>query len=49
MRKDRRVVRIHLLSEGVRIIEEVIKKRQLYLNEVLQDFNDEEIILYKRI
>ncbi|MED4851227.1 MarR family transcriptional regulator [Caldifermentibacillus hisashii] len=43
--KDRRVVRIHLLSEGVRIIEEVIKKRQLYLNEILQDFNDEEIIL----
>lgn len=43
--KDRRVVRIHLLPEGVRIIEEVIEKRRKYLNEVLQDFNDEEIIL----
>lgn len=43
--RDRRVVRIHLLEEGVRIIDEVIKKRQLYLNEILQDFSDEEIIL----
>lgn len=40
---DRRVVRIHLLSEGERIIEEVIKKRQDYLNEVLTNFSDEEI------
>ncbi|SFB16696.1 MULTISPECIES: MarR family winged helix-turn-helix transcriptional regulator [unclassified Bacillus (in: firmicutes)] len=40
---DRRVVRIHLLSEGERIIEEVIKKRQGYLNEVLTNFSDEEI------
>jgi DNA-binding MarR family transcriptional regulator len=31
---DRRVVRIHLLDEGKRIIDEVIKKRQLYLKEV---------------
>src|SRR3954447_19385730 len=29
--KDRRVVRIHLLKEGERIIEEVIFKRQDYL------------------
>lgn len=43
--RDRRVVRIHLLEEDVRIIDEVIKKRQLYLNEILQDFSDEEIIL----
>lgn len=41
--KDRRIVRIHLLKEGIRIIEEVIEKRQLYLNEVLQNFNDKEI------
>lgn len=41
--KDRRIVRIHLLEEGIRIIEEVIEKRQLYLNEVLQNFNDKEI------
>ncbi|MDQ0415807.1 MarR family winged helix-turn-helix transcriptional regulator [Mesobacillus stamsii] len=40
---DRRVVRIHLLDEGERIIDEVIKKRQLYLQEVLKDFSDNEI------
>lgn len=43
--KDRRVVRIQLLKEGARIIDEVIKKRQRYLHEILQDFSDEEIIL----
>ena len=41
--KDRRVVRVHLLEEGKRIIEEVIKKRQCYLNEVLLSFSDSEI------
>ena len=40
---DRRVVRIHLLEEGKRIIDEVIKKRQVYLEEVLDDFSVEEI------
>ncbi|TFD92450.1 MarR family winged helix-turn-helix transcriptional regulator [Jeotgalibacillus sp. R-1-5s-1] len=40
---DRRVVRIHLLEEGERIIEEVIKKRQHDLNEVLSDFSTEEV------
>ncbi|WML54241.1 MarR family transcriptional regulator [Neobacillus sp. PS3-12] len=40
---DRRVVRIHLLDEGKRIIDEVIKKRQLYLKEVLTNFSAEEI------
>ena len=40
---DRRVVRIHLLEEGERIIDEVIKKRQAYLEEVLIDFSSEEI------
>ncbi|MCM3116711.1 MarR family transcriptional regulator [Neobacillus sp. MER 74] len=40
---DRRVVRIHLLEEGKRIIDEVIKKRQVYLEEVLVDFTPEEI------
>ncbi len=44
---DRRVVRIHLLDEGERIIDEVIKKRQLYLQEVLKDFSGEEIISLK--
>ncbi|WML47351.1 MarR family transcriptional regulator [Neobacillus sp. PS3-34] len=40
---DRRVVRIHLLDEGERIIGEVIKKRQGYLQEVLKNFSSEEI------
>lgn len=44
---DRRVVRIHLLAEGERIIEEVIKKRQQYLQEVLRNFSEDEIISLK--
>lgn len=44
---DRRVVRIHLLSEGERIIDEVIKKRQLYLQDVLVNFSDAEILVLK--
>jgi MarR family transcriptional regulator, organic hydroperoxide resistance regulator len=40
---DRRVVRIHLLEEGERIIEDVIKKRQAYLTGVLKDFSSAEI------
>jgi DNA-binding MarR family transcriptional regulator len=42
---DRRVVQIHLLEEGKRIIDEVIKKRQAYLAEVLKNFSIEEIQL----
>lgn len=41
--KDRRVVRINLLSEGERIIDEVIKKRQLYLQDILSDFSNTDI------
>lgn len=41
--KDRRVVRIHLLDEGGRIIEEVIEKRGQYLNSVLSDFDETEV------
>ncbi|WP_210366706.1 MarR family transcriptional regulator [Bacillus sp. REN3] len=44
---DRRVVRIHLLEEGERIIDEVIKKRQLYLMEILRDFSGNEILSLK--
>jgi MarR family transcriptional regulator, organic hydroperoxide resistance regulator len=44
---DRRVVQIHLLDEGKRIIDEVIKKRQLYLQDVLVNFSDEEIVTLK--
>ncbi|MBM7653069.1 MarR family winged helix-turn-helix transcriptional regulator [Neobacillus cucumis] len=42
---DRRVVRIHLLEEGKRIIDEVIKKRQGYLDEILKNFSMDEILL----
>lgn len=40
--QDRRVVRIHLLSEGERIIQEVIEQRQNYLRDLLQDFEVDE-------
>lgn len=40
---DRRVVRIHLLPEGEKIIREVIEKRQLYLVDIVSDFKNEEI------
>lgn len=39
---DRRVVRIHVLEKGHRIIEEVIQKRQQYLGEVLENFTEEQ-------
>ncbi|MFC7684457.1 MarR family winged helix-turn-helix transcriptional regulator [Ureibacillus sp. GCM10028918] len=41
--QDRRVVHIHLLQEGERIIEEVIEKRQNYLQDVLVDFDVAEV------
>lgn len=47
--QDRRVVRIHLLDEGERIIEEVIDKRRKYLNSVLVDFSDVEITEFSRL
>ncbi|NNU83196.1 MarR family transcriptional regulator [Geobacillus sp. BMUD] len=45
---DRRVVRIHLLEKGERIIEEVIEKRQRDLASVLESFSDEEIVVFER-
>jgi MarR family transcriptional regulator, organic hydroperoxide resistance regulator len=39
---DRRVVRIHLLPEGERIIQEVIIKRQEYLRDITGEFDVEE-------
>ncbi|MFF2286020.1 MarR family winged helix-turn-helix transcriptional regulator [Peribacillus butanolivorans] len=42
--KDRRVVRVHLLEEGERIIEEVINKRQQYLSGVLVNFSESDIV-----
>ena len=47
--QDRRVVRIHLLGEGERIIEEVIDKRRKYLNAVLEDFSEVEINEFSRL
>ncbi|MBM7571991.1 DNA-binding MarR family transcriptional regulator [Aquibacillus albus] len=45
--KDRRVVRIHLLEKGKTIIHEVIRKRQEYLGEVLENVpNDKVDLLY---
>lgn len=41
--RDRRVVRIHLLKEGERIIEEVIEQRQNYLADIVKDFQCEEV------
>ena len=41
--QDRRVVRIHLLSEGERVIEEVIDKRRVYLDMVLEDFDEQQV------
>lgn len=40
---DRRVVRVHLLDEGKRILYELLKKRQSYLEDVLKNFSHEEI------
>ncbi|MDQ0215426.1 DNA-binding MarR family transcriptional regulator [Oikeobacillus pervagus] len=45
--QDRRVVRIQLLEEGERIIDEVIQKRQLFVQQTLSDFNDTEIMSLK--
>lgn len=47
--KDRRVVRIQLLAEGERVIEEVIDKRQDYLNAVLADFDKEEVTKFSQL
>jgi DNA-binding MarR family transcriptional regulator len=47
-KNDRRVVRIHLLKEGERIIEEVIKKRQYSLAQVFKTFSDEEIVFLEK-
>lgn len=40
---DRRVVQIHLLDKGREIIEEVIRARQLYLQEILSHFESEDV------
>ncbi|MBS4208917.1 MarR family transcriptional regulator [Bacillus sp. FJAT-50079] len=45
--KDRRVVRIHLLEIGKKIIDEVIQKRQKYLHDILVDFSADEVMNLK--
>ncbi|MDE5052284.1 MarR family transcriptional regulator [Niallia taxi] len=44
---DRRVVRIHFLDEGKSLIDEVIKTRQMYFQEVLGNYSLEEVALLK--
>ncbi len=41
--KDRRVVQIHLLDKGKKIIDDVIEARRNYLSSILTDINDEQI------
>ncbi|WP_394233151.1 MarR family winged helix-turn-helix transcriptional regulator [Niallia oryzisoli] len=41
---DRRVVQIHLLQEGKKLIDEVIKKRQAYLRELFKDYSHEDLV-----
>ncbi len=47
--QDRRVVHIHLLEEGERIIQEVIEKRQNYLHELLVDFDKQEVEMLSKL
>lgn len=44
---DRRVIRIHLLPEGERIIQEVIKKRQEYLCDMFETFSEDEVVVFE--
>lgn len=43
--KDRRVVRIHLLVKGRKIIEDVLERRKDYLQSILSEMNEQEIDL----
>lgn len=45
--RDRRVVRIHLLPKGEEMIDEVISKRQQYLQDILINFSEPEVLLLK--
>jgi MarR family transcriptional regulator, organic hydroperoxide resistance regulator len=42
--KDRRVVRMCILTEGEAVLNEVITERQTFMGEVLQDYTDEEYV-----
>jgi len=41
--KDRRVVRIHLLDEGRKIIEDVLERRSDYLESILLEMDEEQV------
>ena len=43
-KKDRRMVRLHLLPRGEAVLNEVITERQTFLGEVLKDYTDEEYV-----
>ncbi|MDX8046604.1 MarR family transcriptional regulator [Gracilibacillus sp. S3-1-1] len=47
--KDRRVVRIHLLDKGRKIIHEVLEKRREYLGEVLTNVEVEDMEQLSRL
>lgn len=40
--KDRRIVRMHLLSKGEEVVEAVMNERQYFLDKVLQEYSSEE-------
>jgi len=42
--KDRRVVRMHLLSRGDEVLDEVIAERQSFIGEVIKDYTQEEYV-----
>ena len=43
-KKDRRVVRLHLLTRGNEALDAVIAERQSFLGEVLEDYSEEEYV-----
>jgi len=45
---DRRVVRIHLLDKGAKIIREVINQRQVYLHNILEDFSKDDVDILEK-
>ncbi|RWZ59848.1 MarR family transcriptional regulator [Halobacillus fulvus] len=47
--RDRRVVRIHVLEKGEKIIREVIEKRQDYVSEVLKDVPIDDVETLNRL
>ena len=42
--QDRRVVQIHLLEEGERLVSQVLEKRKIYLQRLLKDYSSEDLL-----